>query len=107
MSTIQFKRKEVVARKEYDDSCYDHLDFGLLTIGEDRKKVVNMTEASHLKMALEDIAALQASCDRNFKILPGEKHSYTSGIHEGDFYTCRYSLAISKILTKYDLWYED
>lgn len=102
----QFKRKEVTAKKEYHDQCCDHLDFGLIRI-IDGKKTVDPKEAADLSMTAEDIAILQEAVNKNFRILPGEKHIYTSGIYEGDFYSVRFSIPVSNILTKYDLWYED
>lgn len=106
MSTTQFTRKEVVARKEYSNSCYDHLDFGLIKV-RDGKKTIDLKEAEDLSITAEDIVTLQAACDKDWKILPGEKHIYVTGIYEDEFYTCRFSIEVSAILHKYDLWYEE
>lgn len=106
MSVVNLKRKEVVAKKEYNDDCYDHLNWGLLKV-RGGEKTLDIEEAYDLGISIKDIETLQAACDRNFKILPGEKHIYIVGKYDDEFYTCRFSLAISAILNKYELWYEE
>lgn len=98
--------KEVVARKEYPDDCRDHLDFGIL-VKVDGKCTVDIEEAKTFDITDEDIAIIQAHCDKGWKILKGEKHEHKTGWYEGDRYSVRFSLEISAILDKYNLWYED
>lgn len=100
------KEKEVVARKEYHDDCMDHLDFGLL-IKVDGKYTVDHQEAEKLGIDEDDIATIQAHCDKGWKILPGEKHLYITGSYEGESYVGRRSIEISDLLDRNDLWFED
>lgn len=100
------RKTEIVARKEHSDSCHDHLDFGLL-IRVDGKETINVKEAEYLELSEEDIATIQSACDKGWKIIPGEKHVHVTGSYEGMRYSSRFSIAISDILDRYDLWYED
>lgn len=106
MSTYTFPRKEVVARQDYDDYCRHHLEFGMIE-KVDGKYIIDLDEAKRFNVSDEDIAILQEACNGDWKIKKGEKHVYSTGTCDGEFYAIRFSIIVATILTKYDLWYEE
>lgn len=109
MSWDFYTNKTVRARKEYPCDWKDHLEWCNIISYDNEAKSQYISEGvcKDFGMTDEEIKTLQRYLADGCRIHKGELHNTTSGKIEGMFAMFRCKIAISDIVHKYELVYED